>query len=94
MVGSEACDNEGDGVVTGGMTGGSGNKAGGRCRMGNVGEGGTDIRKGSGTWSCVSMVGDGEARKRAPAGLIWNDLDMVCWDSRSPIKLALYDFST
>ena len=40
------------------------------------------------------MVGDGEARKRAPAGLGKNESDMVVGIFSSPINLALYDFGT
>ena len=65
-----------------------------RCTTGNLGDDGMDIGNGSGMCLGPGMVGDGEARKRAPVGLGMNESDMVCWDFSSPINLTLYDFST
>ena len=64
----------GESTRVGGIVGG------GRFTTGDLGDVGTNIGKGSAMWSGASMVGDGEARKRAPAGLGMNELDMVCWD--------------
>ena len=57
--------------------------------VGNLGDDGMDIGNGSGMWSGAGMVGDGEARNRAPEGLGWNKSDMVGWIFSSP-STSLY----
>ena len=86
--------------MVGGEAGGEstrvdGSVGGGRFTTGFLGDVGTDMGKGSATWSGAGMVGDGEARKRAPVGFGMKESDMVCWDFfSSPINLALYDFGS
>ena len=71
--------------MVGGEAGGEsmrvdGSVGGGRFMTGILGDVGMDMGKGSAMWSGVGMVGDGEARKRAPVGFGTKDLNMVCWD--------------
>ena len=84
--------------VVGGEAGGEstrvdGSVGGGRFTMGILGDVGTDMGKGSATWSGVGIVGDGEARKRAPLGFGMKESDMVCWDFSARPSTSLYTTS-